>query len=182
MFRLGKKIFVNRPPPSPVKGKIVGTRFGLIHVQTGKKILSRDPPPPWNSKKLLWLRDGRLASCVHAAGLSCSNLMNALVCITRFWLCNNRVFLKLYEVILASKAAVVGSNPTGSNYFSAAKFSSSSRKIIGVNKTVLLRETCPWVPPTWDWGNPLPGTGYPRLGWGYPLPHLGLGYLPNPQS
>ena len=30
-----------------VKGKIFDTRFGLIHVQTGKKIfLSRDFPPP----------------------------------------------------------------------------------------------------------------------------------------
>ena len=29
-----------------VKGKIIDTRFGLIHVQTGKKIFwSRDPPP-----------------------------------------------------------------------------------------------------------------------------------------
>ena len=29
-----------------VKGKIFDTRFGLIHVQTGKKkFLSRDPPP-----------------------------------------------------------------------------------------------------------------------------------------
>ena len=29
-----------------VKGKIFDTRFGLIHVQTGKNFLSRDPPPP----------------------------------------------------------------------------------------------------------------------------------------
>ena len=28
----------------PVKGKIFDTRFGLIHVQTGKKFLSRTPP------------------------------------------------------------------------------------------------------------------------------------------
>ena len=28
-----------------VKGKNFDTRFGLIHVQTGKKFLSRDPPP-----------------------------------------------------------------------------------------------------------------------------------------
>ena len=68
----GKKLFVEGPPPPPVKGKIFDTRFGLIHVQTGeKKILLRDPPPP-NSKKLLWLRGGRYASCVHAGGLSCS--------------------------------------------------------------------------------------------------------------
>ena len=42
----GKKIFVEGPPP-PVKGKNFDTRFGLIHVQTGKKkFLSRDTPPP----------------------------------------------------------------------------------------------------------------------------------------
>ena len=70
-----KKIFVEGPPPPtpPVKGKIFDTRFGLIHVQIGKFFfLSRDPsPPPRNSKKLLWLRGGRYASCVHAGGLSC---------------------------------------------------------------------------------------------------------------
>ena len=33
--------------PDSVKGKIFDTRFGLIHVQTGKKnFLSRDSPPP----------------------------------------------------------------------------------------------------------------------------------------
>ena len=33
--------------PVSVKGKIFDTRFGLIHVQTGKKnFLLRDPPPP----------------------------------------------------------------------------------------------------------------------------------------
>ena len=30
--------------PVSVKGKIFDTRFGLIHVQTGKIFLSRDPP------------------------------------------------------------------------------------------------------------------------------------------
>ena len=29
----------------PVKGKIFDTRFGLIHVQTGKKIFTEGPPP-----------------------------------------------------------------------------------------------------------------------------------------
>ena len=58
--------------PVSVKGKIFDTRFGLIHVQTGKKIFCRGiPPPPRNSKDLLWLRGGRYASCVHAGGLSC---------------------------------------------------------------------------------------------------------------
>ena len=37
----------------------------------GKNIFVKGPPPPWNSKKLLWLRGGRYASCVHAGGLSC---------------------------------------------------------------------------------------------------------------
>ena len=32
--------------PVLVKGKMFDTRFGLIHVQTRKKFLSRDPPPP----------------------------------------------------------------------------------------------------------------------------------------
>ena len=45
MFRLGKKFFVEGPP-LPVKGKFFDTRFGLIHVQTGKKFLSRAAPPP----------------------------------------------------------------------------------------------------------------------------------------
>ena len=76
MFRLGKKIFVEGPPLPPVKGKIFDTRFGLIHVQTGKKIFVKGPPPPIrNSKKLLWLRGGRYASCVHAGGLSCLTIV-----------------------------------------------------------------------------------------------------------
>ena len=32
--------------PVSVKGKIFDTRFGLIHVQTRKKILVKGPPPP----------------------------------------------------------------------------------------------------------------------------------------
>ena len=56
--------------PVSVKGKIFDTRFGLIHVQTGKKNFFEGPPPQ-NSKKLLWPRCGRYASCVHAGGLSC---------------------------------------------------------------------------------------------------------------
>ena len=67
--------------PVSVKGKIFDTRFGLIHVQTGKKkFLSRDPPPR-NSKKLLWPRGGRYASYVHAGGLSC---LKDNVCIRAF--------------------------------------------------------------------------------------------------
>ena len=42
MFRLGKKNFVKGPPLTPphppVKGKNFDTRFGLIHVQTGKML------------------------------------------------------------------------------------------------------------------------------------------------
>ena len=66
----GKKIFVEGPPP--VKGKIFDTRFGLIHVQTEEKIFVEGPPsPPRNSKDLLWLRGGWYASCIHTGGLSC---------------------------------------------------------------------------------------------------------------
>ena len=32
--------------PVSVKGKIFDTRFGLIHVQTGKKFFVKGPPPP----------------------------------------------------------------------------------------------------------------------------------------
>ena len=32
--------------PVSVKGKIFDTRFGLIHVQTGKKFFVEGPPPP----------------------------------------------------------------------------------------------------------------------------------------
>ena len=59
-----------------VKGKIFDSRFGLIHVQTGgKKFLLRDPPPAI-ARKLPRLHGGRYASCVHAGGLSCSNLVS----------------------------------------------------------------------------------------------------------
>ena len=59
--------------PVLVKGKIFDSRFGLIHVQTGKKkFLLRDPPPRVAiARKLLWLHGGRYASFVHAGGLSC---------------------------------------------------------------------------------------------------------------
>ena len=43
MFRLEKN-FSKRDPPT-VKGKIFDTRFGLIHVQTGKKIFEEGPLP-----------------------------------------------------------------------------------------------------------------------------------------
>ena len=42
----GKKIFVEGPPPPPVKGKIFDTRFGLMHVQTWKKNFLSRDPPP----------------------------------------------------------------------------------------------------------------------------------------
>ena len=47
------------PPPPPVKGKIFDTRFGLIHVQTGKKIFCRwnplsFPPPLTGKGKNFW--------------------------------------------------------------------------------------------------------------------------------
>ena len=64
---------MSRDPPPLVKGKFFDTRFGLIHVQTGKKNFCQGtPPPPRNSKKLLWPCGGRYASCVHAGGLSCT--------------------------------------------------------------------------------------------------------------
>ena len=44
MFRLEKKFFVKGPPPL-VKGKFFDTRFGLIHVQTGKKNFCQGIPP-----------------------------------------------------------------------------------------------------------------------------------------
>ena len=46
----GKKNFCGGTPPL-VKGNFFDTRFGLIHVQTGKKFfLLRDPPPPSKGK------------------------------------------------------------------------------------------------------------------------------------
>ena len=56
VFRLGKKIFVEGPPP--VKGKIFDTRFGLIHIQTGKIFFVEGPPPPSKGKNFwhqIWL-------------------------------------------------------------------------------------------------------------------------------
>ena len=68
-----------------VKGKLFDTRFGLIHVQTGKKFFVTGPPPPRNCKKLLWLHGGWYASCVHAGGLSC---------FLRFCQCNKAEFMQ----------------------------------------------------------------------------------------
>ena len=48
MFRLEKK-FSHRDPPPPVKGKNFDTRFGLIHVQTGKKNFADGPPPEYQA-------------------------------------------------------------------------------------------------------------------------------------
>ena len=47
----GKKIFLSRDPPL-VKGKFFDTRFGLIHVQTGKKIFVEGPSP--SKGKIFW--------------------------------------------------------------------------------------------------------------------------------
>ena len=73
----GEKNFLSRDPPPSVKGKIFDTRFGLIHVQTGEEIFCRGTTPP-HSKKLLWLRGGRYASCVNAGGLSCYQIVQVL--------------------------------------------------------------------------------------------------------
>ena len=63
MFRLGKKFFIETPPLPRGKFFCQGT--------PPQSPLSPPPRPPRNSKKLLWLRGGRYASCVHAGGLSC---------------------------------------------------------------------------------------------------------------
>ena len=47
-----EKNFLSRDPPPPVKGKIFDTRFGLIHVQTGKKFFVEGPPP--SKRKNFW--------------------------------------------------------------------------------------------------------------------------------
>ena len=52
------QIFRGGGYPVSVKGKIFDTRLGLIHVQTGKKFLSRDPPPSSKGKNCwhqIWL-------------------------------------------------------------------------------------------------------------------------------
>ena len=50
----GKKNFLLRDPPSVVKGKFFDTRFGLIHVQTGKKIFCQGTSPPPSKGKNFW--------------------------------------------------------------------------------------------------------------------------------
>ena len=42
----GSQVQVRGGYPVSVKGKIFDTRFGLIHVQTEKKIFCRGTPPP----------------------------------------------------------------------------------------------------------------------------------------
>ena len=49
-----KKIFVKGPPPPPVKGKNFDTRFGLIHVQTGGKFFCWGTPPLPSKGKIFW--------------------------------------------------------------------------------------------------------------------------------
>ena len=52
------QIFWGGGCPVSIKGKIFDTRFGLIHVQTGKKIFCQGTPPPSKGKKFwhqIWL-------------------------------------------------------------------------------------------------------------------------------
>ena len=53
----GKK-FLSWDPPLLVKGKNFDTRFGLIHVQTGKKNFVEGPPPP-SKGKIFWHSKGK---------------------------------------------------------------------------------------------------------------------------
>ena len=45
MFRLEKFFFVKGPPPHSKEENFFDTRFGLIHVQTGKNFFCRGTPP-----------------------------------------------------------------------------------------------------------------------------------------
>ena len=49
----GKKKIFVKGPPPLVKGKFFDTRFGLIHVQTGKKNFLSRTPPP-SKGKIFW--------------------------------------------------------------------------------------------------------------------------------
>ena len=66
-----KKFFCWGDPP-PSKGKHFWHQIWLDTCSDWKKKFFVKGPPARNSKKLLWPRGGRYASCVHAGGLSCS--------------------------------------------------------------------------------------------------------------
>ena len=85
MFRLGK-IFCRGTPP--VKGKFLDTRFGLIHVETGKKNFAEGPPTPPSKGKIFDTRFG-LIHVQTGKKFFCwgtSPLVKGKIFDTRFWL------------------------------------------------------------------------------------------------